>query len=128
AFLGASHATERKPNPFTGFDERDNIPVWQLWPLANNGHWPEVVGAAWQPFHIVNMALNVVSTRNVASNEQKAETFTVSPLHAGNACGRVGDSYPGTFRLSRDYGDPNGISLGTAMAISGAAASPNMGY
>jgi hypothetical protein len=33
AFLGASHTEQRKPNPFTGFDERDNIAVWQLWPL-----------------------------------------------------------------------------------------------
>src|SRR5205807_2018364 len=29
---------------------------------------------------------------------------------------------------SKHYGDADGISLGTAMAISGAAASPNMGY
>jgi hypothetical protein len=52
--------------------------------------------------------------------ERKAEPFTVSPLHSGSA-------YKG-FRRSADYAGPGGISLGTAMAISGAAVSPNMGY
>ena len=32
------------------------------------------------------------------------------------------------YRPSREYGDTEGITLGTAVAISGAAASPNMGY
>ena len=129
AFLGASHAAaQRRPNPFTGFDERDNIPVWQLWPDRPANQQPDDAGSAWQPFHVINMALNIVSTKKLAWQERKAETFTVSPLHSGTACGRVGDAYPGTFRLSSEYGDQNGISLGTAMAISGAAASPNMGY
>lgn len=128
AFLGASHAAaQRRPNPFTGFDERDNIPVWQLWPDRPVTQQDDA-GADWQPFHVINMALNIVPTKKLAWQERKAETFTVSPLHAGTACGRVGDGYPGTFRMSSEYGDPNGISLGTAMAISGAAASPNMGY
>jgi hypothetical protein len=32
------------------------------------------------------------------------------------------------YRPTRLYGGPDGVSLGTAVAISGAAASPNMGY
>src|SRR5207248_8980036 len=44
---------------------------------------------------------------------------SVSPLHAGT-CG-VG------YRPVLEYGGPNGMSLGTAITISGAAASPNMG-
>ncbi len=41
------------------------------------------------------------------------------------ACGSDGPGY----RPTNEYGDPNnGISLGTAMAVSGAAASPAMGY
>jgi hypothetical protein len=35
---------------------------------------------------------------------------------------------PFQFSTSERFGDKEGISLGTAMAISGAAASPNMGY
>jgi hypothetical protein len=74
-------------------------------------------------FHVVNITLNVVKTARLAWQQRKAESFTVSPLHSGAA-------YKG-YRPSNDYGgkEPTpGISLGTAMAISGAAASPNMGY
>src|SRR5204863_1534292 len=42
------------------------------------------------------------------------------PLHCGSE--EVG------YRRSKSYGGPDGMSLGTAMTISGAAASPNMGY
>jgi hypothetical protein len=68
--------------------------------------------------HVVNMALNLVGGDNLAWRERKADSFTVTPLHAGNR--RLG------YRDSSEYGDQ--ISLGTAMAISGAAVSPNMGY
>jgi len=71
--------------------------------------------------HVVNIALNLVSGHNLAWQERKAETFTVSPLHAG--------SYRLGYRPSRTYGGRiEGLSLGTAITISGAAASPNMGY
>jgi hypothetical protein len=110
AFLGA--ARQRKPDPFTGFDPTDNPPMHQLWALPEPGNW--------RPFHIINIALNVVSTRRLAWQERKAEPFTVTALHSGS-------SYLG-YRPSSSYGGQDGISLGTAMAISGAAASPNMGY
>ena len=71
-----------------------------------------------RPMHVVNMTLNLVAGDNLAWQERKAESFTVTPLHAGSF--RLG------YRNSSEYGD--GISLGTAVAISGAAASPNMGY
>jgi hypothetical protein len=110
AFLGASR--RRRPDRFTGFDPHDNPRVHQLWSAPE----PE----NWRPFHIVNMALNVVSSERLAWQERKAEPFVVTPLYCGS-------SYLG-FRKSDVYGDRNGISLGTALAISGAAASPNMGY
>jgi hypothetical protein len=115
AYLGASNL-ERKPNLFTGFDENDNIHMGELWPGPQAKH-----GASRQPFHIVNIALNLVSGSNYAWQERKAAPFTVSPLHSGSW-------YVG-YRPSAEYGNPDGgISLGTAVAISGAAASPNMGY
>jgi hypothetical protein len=132
AFLGASHADLRKPNPFTDFDYTDNPRMSELWPPEDR--WDEMRGKGWQPFHIVNIALNIVSTKRLAWQERKAEAFTVSSLHAGTACGgrtREADGVwraHGAFRPSGDYGGEDGISLGTAMAISGAAASPNMGY
>jgi len=110
AFLGASRV--RTPDLFTGFDAADNRRISQLWPAREEGNW--------RPFQIINVALNVVSSERLSWQERKAEPFIVSPLYCG------GD-YAG-YRDSAIYGDPKGITLGTAMAISGAAASPNMGY
>ncbi|MFP5247075.1 MAG: hypothetical protein ACLGH0_10315, partial [Thermoanaerobaculia bacterium] len=72
------------------------------------------------PLHVVNMALNMVSGEKLAWQQRKAETFTSSPYHTGNV-------FLG-YRDSRVYGGREGISLGTTVTISGAAASPNMGY
>ena len=74
------------------------------------------------PMHVINIALNLVRGDNLAWQDRKAESFTVTPLHSGAAVERVG------YRDSAEYGGPRGISLGTAMAISGAAVSSNMGY
>jgi len=117
-YLGASRQ-RRYPDRFTGFDGRDNIRVHELWS-------PDPKMNVRRMFHVLNITLNVVSTKRLAWQQRKAESFTVSPLHCGS-------SYVG-FRPSKDYGDSvrttagNGIALGTAMAISGAAVSPNMGY
>jgi hypothetical protein len=116
-YLGASRQ-ERHPDRFTGFDNKDNISVYELWPPESRQG-----GGAHCLFHVVNIALNVVSTKRLAWQERKAESFVVTPRHCGSA-------YLG-FRWSNEYGERKGrggISLGTAMAISGAAASPNMGY
>jgi hypothetical protein len=113
AYLGASNK-ERKPDVFSGFDSNDNICVHKIW----NDDWAKQKEG--RLFHVINIALNVVSTKRLAWQERKAEPFTVSPEHCGSA-------YLG-FRESEVYGGDDGLSLGTAMAISGAAASPNMGY
>jgi hypothetical protein len=70
--------------------------------------------------HIVNLTLNLVHGRRLAWQERKAAPFVVTPMHAG--------SYYLGYRKSRDYGGKDGISVGTAVAVSGAAVSPNMGY
>jgi hypothetical protein len=110
-FLGSARMgpdTNRRPDPFTRFDPADNPDMHEL-------------RMALRPLHIVNVALNVVFSTNLAWQERKAVSFTISPLHAG--CPLVG------YRRAQCYGGPRGgISLGTAMAISGAAVSPNMGY
>ncbi len=112
AYLGASNE-KRDPNRFTGFDENDNMPMCAL--------------TTHKPLHIVNMALNLVAGKNLAWQQRKAESFTSTRLHTGGT--RVG------YRPSAEYGGkyPNpatktAISLGTAITVSGAAASPNMGY
>ncbi len=106
AYLGASNK-QRAPNPFTGFDPRDNIPMKELQSLR-------------RPMHLVNMTLNLVAGEKLAWQERKAESFTASPLHCG--------SFHLGYRPSADYAGPRGMTLGTAVGISGAAASPNMGY
>ncbi len=116
AFLGAARsgsAPDRDPDPFSRFDPDDNMRMAKTLPKPG----PHGV----RLFHVVNMALNVVATENLAWQERKAESFTVTALHSGNPT--VG------FRPTGQYGDRGGgITLGTAMAISGAAVSPNSGY
>ena len=72
--------------------------------------------------HVINTSLNLVGGEKLAWQQRKAEPFSVTPLHSG--CFRLG------YRRSRLYGGKStgGISIGTAAAISGAAASSNMGY
>jgi len=106
AYLGASNSN-RGASRFTGFSNTDNVLMRDM----------RVVK---KPFHVVNMALNLVAGNRLAWQQRKAQSFTVSPLHAG--------SFDLGYRDSSRYGGPDGISMGTAVAISGAAASPNMGY
>jgi hypothetical protein len=81
--------------------------------------------------HVINVALNLVSSKNLAWQERMAAPFTFSPLHAGSGssafpAGAYRPSYP--FSGRKPYGGRLGLTLGTAMAISGAAVSPSMGY
>jgi len=119
AYLGASRLAEyhqeRRPNLFTGFDPNDNVELHQL----ATDH-----SAVRKPFHVLNIAINLVRGENLAWQQRKAQSFTASPLFCG--------SWNLGYRRSSQYGT-NGqlhkaITIGTALAISGAAASPNMGY
>jgi hypothetical protein len=101
-FLGASNR-ERKANPFTGFDPSDNFPVAKL---------------SAKPLHVINMTLNLVKGENLAWQQRKGESFTATRYRTGSC--RVG------YQSSTTYA--GGITLGGAVAISGAAANPNMGY
>ncbi len=115
SYLGASNKT-RRPNAFTGFDEGDNL---KMADLGDNLKMAEQhKDESHKPFHVINIALNLVHGKRLAWQERKATSFTVSPLAVGNP--HLG------YRGAEKYG--LGITLGTAMAISGAAASPNMGY
>lgn len=111
SFLGPSNTREiigRDPparNPFDGFSESDNIPMHKLRCDAS-------------PFHLLNMTLNLTATKNTAWQERKAASFIATQLYCGGDL--VG------YRPAESYG--NGITLGWAMAISGAAAGPNWGY
>src|SRR5579871_3678966 len=126
AYLGASRsAAERSPDPFTGFDQDDNIAMHQL-------------SRYQKPFHVLNLNLNLSASRNLAWQQRMGQSFTVSPLHVGSLALKtpcVPSPLYGAYRRAREYAslpsqhvDQHGITLGTAVAISGAAANPNMGY
>lgn len=115
AYLGAVRQN-RRPHWFTGFDFADNIPMSSLDYRRASGTPPRLM-------HVVNLALNLVDARGsrLEWQQRKAASFTVSPLHAGSD--HVG------YLPTAQYSDKEtGISLGRALTISGAAASPNMGY
>lgn len=76
--------------------------------------------ATYRLMHVVGTALNLVGGKRLAWQQRRAQSFTISPLH----CGSLFSGY----RPARNYGGPDGISLGTAATISGAAVSSNMGY
>jgi len=116
AYLAASRPWgTRKPNLFTGFDPEDNFELHEL--LSKKDEL-----SSKKLLHVINATLNLVHGEELAWQERKAESFTMTPLHCGSHCGSIEVGY----RPSREYG--NGITLGTALAISGAAANPNMGY
>jgi Patatin-like phospholipase len=132
AYLGASHTT-RMPNPFTGFDPHDEL---QLKALRSGQCYSG-------PFPIINTALNVVSGKDLAWQERKAESFVLTPLRCGfdtwleqidlqdesSPTKRSPDVQKYGYRPTEHFGFSDvGLRLGTAVSISGAAASPNMGY
>jgi ABC-type multidrug transport system fused ATPase/permease subunit len=134
AYLGASKEN-RNADHFTNFDDKDNFQLHRL--------------KGQKPFHIINATLNLLGGGNLAWQSRKGESFTMSPLH----CGSWHLGYRQTNEYCRNENAGNcehikycnkigtactdiqscelqgkSIRLGTAMAISGAAANPNMGY
>lgn len=139
-FLGGARDPHRHPDGFTDFDWDDDLRVADLWRLR-------LKRGEWRPFHVINMTLNLADTNRLAWQQRKAMPFSVTPLFCGNAdLGYRPTKYYAGPKNSDDHqpvavGAPaqpgeeaeapeirTGISLGTAMAISGAAVSSNMGY
>jgi hypothetical protein len=127
-YLGASNR-ERVPNPLTGFDRGDDLYLARL--VADQGYDG--------PYPILGGALNLVHGEDLAWQERKAASFIMTPKFCGydvwyekllrpgqwEKRGQASDGY----RPTSEYAYPDGgLFIGTAMAISGAAASPNMGY
>lgn len=122
-YLGATNPG-RNGQPFTGFDEKDNLQL----------HLLKDLGA---PFHILNATLNAVKGNDLALQTRKARSFVFTPLYSGYDYAKRNEGNDpkevrGFYRLTQDCSKNAwqycGARLGTAMAISGAAASPNMGF
>src|SRR5260370_2350371 len=104
AYLGASNVAGKRER-FTGFDQTDNF-------LLKN------LSADKKPFHIVNIALNLVAGERLAGQQRKAASFTVSALHSG-----TDDIF---YRRSCSFGGEGGISLAPAVPLSAAAPPPTI--
>lgn len=72
------------------------------------------------PYPIVNAALNIQGSKFVNKRGRNADFFTFTPDFTGSDA----TGYIGTQRIEKDEA---ALDLGTAMAISGAAVSANMG-
>lgn len=124
-YLGASNRS-RRPNPFTGFDEKDaNIAMSKL--LPNQGYYG--------PYPIFCTALNLTRAEDLAWQERKAASFIFSPLYSGYDVGWTEAKASekslrfNGFVKTENYAYPSpGIHINTAAAISGAALSPNSGF
>ncbi|HEU4372640.1 MAG TPA: hypothetical protein VFS02_04075 [Telluria sp.] len=135
AYLGAINKT-RQPHPFTGFDPADDERLDDM--FAPNQQLQK-------PYLIVNAALNLVNGTELAWQTRKAANFTFTPAFCGfelpsmaspGGAKLVHEAMRGGFRRTTSYGvkpggghdEESGINLGMAVAVSGAAASPSMGY
>jgi hypothetical protein len=108
AYLGATN-TKRTASLFTGFDPNDDI---------------YFADCQYRPLHIVNTAINLTNTKDLAWQQRMAASFTFTPLYTGF-------EFPcktGAYQPTSEYEGKNGVALGSIMSLSGAAASPNSGY
>jgi hypothetical protein len=126
--LGAS-VEDRRAQPFTGFSDADDLPLSELQILEGSKDPKDA-----RPLPILNTSLNVVRGKELALQTRKARSFAFTPLYAGFTREIIGGSeWQSAYASTKDSGSnqkgcEQGISLGTAIAISGAAASPNMGF
>jgi hypothetical protein len=125
-YLGAVRGTERRADLFTGFDvEDDSLRLEELSLLD-----PTAATAPLRPLFVVNATLNLVVGEKLAWQFRRASSFAFTPLYSGYEPRQppppeAKHLSQHAYRPTAEYG--GGISLGTAVAISGAALSPNMG-
>jgi hypothetical protein len=149
AYLGASRSRRRRlPNAFTGLDLNDDIKLWRF--LTSDRPAPSDLSSDCRagfigPFPIINATLNVTGGDDLAWQERKGQSFTFTPLYSGFDFASQQAAAPEklrsqfAYRSTRHYGHgirradastdrDAGLGVGTAIAISGAAANPNSGY
>jgi len=140
AYLGASQF-RRPADPFTGFSATDDIPLnhfrtrVQLPRQQLDWTTPEPTEEFPYdgPYPIFGATLNQVRGKELACQTRKGSSFVFTPLYSGydhteDNHGLTGSYWDSAYRPTARFGGKKGPHLGTAMAISGAAASPNMGY
>ncbi|MDD2775960.1 MAG: patatin-like phospholipase family protein [Gallionella sp.] len=118
AYLGASRK-KRTPNSFTNFDEGDDLALSEL--------------SQQRPVHLVNATLNLtkVTDKKLQWQERRGASFLFTPHFCGYQLSLRPDHQcyvPTDKYMQSTLVNQKGVLLGTAVAVSGAAASPNMGY
>jgi hypothetical protein len=141
-YLGASNAS-RKAQPFTGFDPSDDMLLKSFTSPPPERGTPRGSSAKRDtakpydgPYPILNATLDISHGQRLAWQERKAEAFMFTPHFCGYEypemrpeINRVDKADQGAYQPTETWGFAHGgISLGTAVSISGAAVSPNMGY
>jgi hypothetical protein len=133
-YMGATRLpAERNPQNFTNFDDADDILLAELPKNPPTQAAPEMAKTLRGPFHIINCALNLGGSSDLTVHTRHSASFTLTPLRCGSAyLSRATVDEPDEelgFGVTDVYGRAEGQpSLGQAISVSGAAASPNMGY
>jgi hypothetical protein len=150
AYLGASRSPRhRSPNAFTGLDLDDDVKLWRFQtrdPSTENDVSSDCRGGFVGPYPIINATLNTSSGEDLAWQSRKGQSFVFTPLYSGFDFAVKQAALPErtrsqfAYQRSERYGHApgpatfsgrsveGGLDIGTAIAISGAAANPNAGY
>jgi hypothetical protein len=109
AYLGASNVRrlKDKTKEITETVAGDDVQLRSLRNCARGG-----------PYHLINTTLNLVAGRDLATAQRSASSFVLSQEY----CGAPRTNYCATEQYMNGQ-----LTLGTAIAASGAAISPNMG-
>ncbi|WDF62282.1 patatin-like phospholipase family protein [Flavobacterium sp. KACC 22763] len=129
AFMGATRSREERiktANAFTGFDAYDDILLSSM--TVKDGYFG--------PLPLINATLNATVVSALDRQDRKGESFVFSPLYCGydfsptrSSTYNVDRIYEYGYRPTNKFSNKNGgPTMGTAMAISGAAVNPNWGY
>ena len=129
-YLGAvRRRTDREntANSFTGFDKKDDYPLGHLLAGGADGYTG--------PYLLLNGTLNATTVTELDRQDRKGESWLFSPLYCGfdfspvrSAAYTRDQIYDYGYRPTLDFSAIGGPTLGTAVATSGAAVNPNMGY
>ncbi|MGA7950111.1 MAG: hypothetical protein WCA45_08130 [Thiobacillaceae bacterium] len=121
-YLGASRSKTRIPHPFTGFDPRDDLK------LADFCREEDGRIVCQRPYPIHNTAMNLVAGKELAWQQRRAAAFAFTPLYCGYSFTLPDEKGRSISHYRSTAAYMGGFCTGSAMAISGAAVSPNMGY
>jgi Patatin-like phospholipase len=134
-FLGASNQNRklridnREPRGFLDYDKNDNVEL-HLFDITANG---KSHNSSVPPLHLVNMSLNIPGSSELVTQERKSLPFTASSIAVGSFAlphlrAATANPISGSYRRATEYAGKRGkLTLGTVLAISGAAFDPHLG-